>query len=195
MFSCLFLLLTCVSSFSLSPESNYYLTLQKPNDDHTVATLAELSFISGDWVINSTLTPTEGISGEYCLSLSRDTPTNIDLSCFNFEKLQVFPVTGALTLQKSAGDHSFSSISFLQTPKTPSDRGTTTKDGGLKLIIRKVQQIPDPVVGELNVPDKVGESTHKEKGEKQEKEEEKTFIEKYWMYIIPGVLVLLMGQQ
>lgn len=171
-------LLATANALSLSQESIYYVTL---DHDGTSSSIAQLSYANA-WLLNETGAVLE--PNDYCVSLSQDTPENVIWPCFNYEKIESFPVTGAVTLQGS-GDE-IQAVSLLLTPTPPTD---TNAGGNLKLIVKPARVLPLPIVPELKPVPK------DDNKEPVKKEEDKTFFEKYWMFIVPPlIMVLIQGQ-
>lgn len=160
-----YLITTCFA-FTISPENSYVLSLTNDDSSYDVA---QLTFQHDKWVATST--DLQVPSNTYCLSI-KDHSKMIQ-PCFNYFDVSQ-RLNGSLILEQSGDD--VNAVTFL--PSVGSGKIH------INIIYNPTKELPKPVK----------ESTKPINPMLPKKDEDKSFLQKYWMYILPLGIVLLAPQ-
>lgn len=202
-------LLADVTAFALESESAYFLVLQSTESGKEATTIPITSIwhTENGWRANSSFLSTGFEAKRYCLSLAQNCHENVTLRCFNYETFG--PETkGILQIEENSAQN-VESIAFLQTPGNPKNGKAASKGAPIKVLVKDVQKLPKVNFSVLEGKQKVDKKNMKVHGSNGKKsknknknnkenhkgdDDDKNFIQKYWMYILAAVIVFIAPQ-
>ncbi|KAF6012127.1 hypothetical protein HII13_001700 [Brettanomyces bruxellensis] len=195
-------LLAEASTFSLTPDSSYFLVLQPLQRNAKISTIPITSFwyTENGWTTNSTFITSNFETKHYCISLSCNNPENVSVECFNYDTFS--PRTrGVLQIEQNSA-LGVESVAFLQTPGNPKDGKNSRKSAPIKVFVKSTQMLPNvdfSSVKNIAKADQKREKAYskkskssKSKGSEEKKDDDdKNFIQKYWMYILAALILFV----
>ncbi|GME97881.1 unnamed protein product [[Candida] boidinii] len=187
--------------FDLPANEVYKISLSKNQESQEYNTIASLFFDNElkSWKVQTTDRNPNLQDGKYCISLLSGTEDQIIKPCFNYRHIK-FPLHYKLQIEATTKT-SIDAITVIE-----SDRENIEGDR-FDILVKKTSSFPVPLLKKVPSPFKKVKSEVKFDGQKvsdsetklgeedgeeydEEPEVEKSFIRKYWMYIVPPLLLI-----